>query len=304
MKRSTRVGKPDTSNADLLTWTEASPSASSNTSAQRSSARSKSNQPSDVTNKAVFGGQVTDDKAQSLFNKKPSSGYKMKEKISSGIFSANNANVASRPTAANSTNKKGLCMYEQAVNGISRISFSADGSVSPKNPTSLPRVAKRRELRGTLQSELDAKSKKQISISKYKEISGHDIFAPLYEIESRSLAAAPSKESRDIGEPAPRNMRTSVKVSNPAGGQTSILLNEEPVVRTAKKIYNKKFQDLTGNDIFKGDVPPASPERPLSQAKLREMSGSGIFSEGKVEARDYLGGVRKPPGGESSIALG
>lgn len=33
------------------------------------------------------------------------------------------------------------------------------------------------------------------------------------------------------------------------------------------------------------------------------MSGSNIFADGKAEARDYLGGVRKPPGGESSIAL-
>lgn len=44
-------------------------------------------------------------------------------------------------------------------------------------------------------------------------------------------------------------------------------------------------------------------EKPLSVAKLREMSGNDIFADGKVETRDYLGGVRKPPGGESSIAL-
>lgn len=48
---------------------------------------------------------------------------------------------------------------------------------------------------------------------------------------------------------------------------------------------------------------PASAEKPLSSAKLREMSGSNIFADGKAESRDYLGGVRKPPGGESSIAL-
>lgn len=74
-------------------------------------------------------------------------------------------------------------------------------------------------------------------------------------------------------------------------------------MKTAKKIYDKKFVDLSGNDIFKGDVPPSAAEKSLSGAKLREMSGSNIFADGKVEARDYLGGVRKPPGGESSIAL-
>lgn len=79
--------------------------------------------------------------------------------------------------------------------------------------------------------------------------------------------------------------------------------SEEPVLKTAKKIYNQKFAELTGNNIFKGDVPPGSAEKSLSSAKLREISGNNIFADGKVESRDYLGGVRKPPGGESSIAL-
>lgn len=72
---------------------------------------------------------------------------------------------------------------------------------------------------------------------------------------------------------------------------------------TKKTIHNQKFAELTGNDIFKGDVTHGSTEKPLSSAKRREMSGSDIFGDGKVESRDYLGGVRKPPGGESSIAL-
>ena len=79
--------------------------------------------------------------------------------------------------------------------------------------------------------------------------------------------------------------------------------SEEPVVKTAKKIYNKKFSELSGNNIFKGDVPPSSAEKNLSVAKLREISGNDIFADGKAESRDYFGGVRKPPGGESTIAL-
>ncbi|XWS29521.1 hypothetical protein CRYUN_Cryun24cG0036200 [Craigia yunnanensis] len=268
MERSTPVQKPHTSTADLLTWTEAPSSASSNSTASSASAQRSSgryNQPCDGISKVVFGGQVTDDEAQSLLKKKPCSGYKMKEMTGSDIFAANGA---SEPTASNPTNKTGLLVYQQAVNGISQISFSADGSVSPKKPTSLSEVAKQRELGGTLQTESEAKNKKQISNAKYKEINGHDIFAPS-EIKPRSLTAAcstESRESKDIGEPAPRNVRTSVKVSN-------------------------------------GNVPPGSAEKPLSRAKLREMSGNNIFSDGKVESRDYLGGVRKPPGGESSIAL-
>lgn len=254
----------------------------------------------------LFGGQITDEEAQSLNKKKPCSGYKLKEINGSGIFAANGENGASESDAGSRNNRTSVRVYQQAMNGISQISFSAEETVSPKKPTSVPEVAKQRELSGSLQSESDLKTKKQISDAKFKEISGHDIFSPAPEIQPRSLAAArslESKESKDMGEPAPRNVRTSVKVSNPAGGQSNILFGEEPVVKTSKKIHNQKFAELTGNDIFKGDVPPGSAEKPLSNAKLREMSGSNIFADEKVESRDYFGGVRKPPGGESSISL-
>jgi hypothetical protein len=80
--------------------------------------------------------------------------------------------------------------------------------------------------------------------------------------------------------------------------------DEDSVVKTAKKIPTKKFSDLTGNGIFKGDeAAPGTAEKHLSNAKLKEMTGSDIFADGKAPSRDYLGGIRKPPGGESSIAL-
>lgn len=102
------------------------------------------------------------------------------------------------------------------MNGVSQISFSTKESISPKKPTSIPEVAKQRELSGNLKSESDIKNK-QISNAKSKELTGHDIFGPPPEIVPRSVAAARSfeaKESKDMGEPAPRNVRTSVKVSN------------------------------------------------------------------------------------------
>nr|ACU20765.1 unknown [Glycine max] len=157
-----------------------------------------------------------------------------------------------------------------------------------KKPTSLPEVAKQRELSGTLESE-DSILKKQLSDAKCKELSGHDIFAPPPEIKPRPITPRilELKGSIDIGE---RHADGDQGDTNSAG-------------KTAKKIYDKKFAELSGNDIFKGDAPPSSADKSLSGAKLREMSGSNIFADGKVEARDYLGGVRKPPGGESSIAL-
>ncbi|KAF7839959.1 annexin D2-like [Senna tora] len=48
----------------------------------------RSRQPSDKIGKVLHGGQVTEEEAQSLEKKKPSSGYKMKEMTGSGIFSA------------------------------------------------------------------------------------------------------------------------------------------------------------------------------------------------------------------------
>ncbi|KAH8502802.1 hypothetical protein H0E87_014190 [Populus deltoides] len=299
MERNAAVSKPHASTADLLTWKEAPPSASPSSASSH-----RPHQPSDKISKVLFGGQVSQEEAESLMKKKPCSGYKLKEMTGSGIF--NGQDGTSESGDANPNNKTTVRVYQQAVTGISQISFSSEENISPKKPTSVPEVAKQRELSGTLQNDFDMKSNKLISNAKFKEISGHDIFAPPSEIAPRSLAAARSmetKENKDIGEPAPRNIRTSVRVSNPAGGQSNILFGEEPVMKTARKIHNQKFNELTGNGIFKGDVPPGSAEKPLSTAKLREMSGSGIFSDGKAASRDYLGGVRQPPGGQSSIAL-
>ncbi|XP_057975495.1 uncharacterized protein LOC131162901 [Malania oleifera] len=308
MERSTSVRKPHTSTADLLTWPEnpafGSPAPGSSAPGALSAARS--HQPSDGISKVVFGGQVTDEEAESLLKRKPCSGYKLKEMTGSGIFAdEENGTLEVSGVTPTSSSKTGLRMYQQAVAGISHISFGAEESVSPKKPTTLPEVAKQRELSGTLESESEARIKKQFSDAKCKELSGHDIFAPPPEILPRPLPACSLhlNDSQELGEPAPRNVRTSVKVSNPAGGQSSIVSNEEAATKTAKKIYDKKFAELTGNDIFKGDVAPTSAEKPLSIAKLREMSGSNIFADGKAESRDYLGGVRKPPGGVSSIAL-
>ncbi|XP_022741301.1 uncharacterized protein LOC111292850 isoform X2 [Durio zibethinus] len=289
MERSTPVRKPHTSTADLLTWFE-TPHPGSAASVARST---RPHQPSDGIRKVVFGGQVTDEEFESLNKRKPCSGYKMKEMTGSGILAANGENDELELSSANPipNNKTGLRMYQQALAGINHISFAEEECISPKKPTTLPEVAKQRELSGTLESE-DAKLKKQLSDAKCKELSGHDIFVSPPEILSRptTVRALALKDNFDMREPDTHNPGSSMS-------------SEEAVVKTAKKIYNQKFVELSGNDIFKGDFPPGSAEKPLSVVKMREMSGSNIFADGKVESRDYFGGVRKPPGGESSIAL-
>ncbi|XP_020700494.1 uncharacterized protein LOC110112569 [Dendrobium catenatum] len=304
MERSTPVRKTHTSTADLLSWSETPPPA--DPPAPDYSAR-RSHMPSSGISPALFGGKMTEEEVESVNKRKPCSGPKLKEMTGSGIFGVDNEDGVSESgsSLANSSSRTCVRIYQQATSGISQISFSAEEGVSPKKPISLPEVAKQRELSGTLESEADAKVKKQLSDAKNKELSGHDIFGPPPENPPRPLAARnlELKGQLDFGEPTLRSIHTSVKVSNPAGGQSNITLSEEPVDKTAKKIHNQKFQELTGNDIFKGDTAPTSAEKPLSSAKLKEMSGNDIFADVKAASRDYFGGVRKPPGGGSSIAL-
>ncbi|KAG1366507.1 hypothetical protein COCNU_13G002970 [Cocos nucifera] len=304
MERNVPVRKPHTSTADLLTWSETPPSAPP--AADSATPARRTHKPAGGISPVMFGAQLSEEEAASLNQRKLCSGSKLREITGSGIFAAGDENGASESDAsASNPNKTGVRMYQQAVSAMSQISFSVDESLSPKKPTTLTEVAKQRELSGTLDSESDAKNKKQISEAKCKELSGHDIFGPPPEAPPRPLAARnlELRGNLDFGLPQPRNIHTSVKVSNPAGGPSNIMFSEEPVIKTAKKIHNQKFQELTGNDIFKEDAPPGSAEKALSVAKLREMSGSDIFADGKASSREYYGGVRKPPGGESSIAL-
>nr|XP_010926278.1 uncharacterized protein LOC105048618 isoform X2 [Elaeis guineensis] len=302
MERSTPVRKSHTSTADLLTWTEA-PQVAPPT-AEWGSRRPY--QPSGGISKVLFGGQMTEEEAESVLKRKPCSGPKLKEMTGSGIFAADGEDDEAEPGSAFSTpnNQTGSRIYQQTVSAISQISFSADESVTPKKPTSIAEVAKQRELSGTLQSESEAKMKKQLSDAKCKELSGHDIFAPPSEISPKPLTAQNLEmKGNDIGESTPRNSPPSTKVSSSEGNPSSFLFGEEPVLKTAKKIYTQKAAELTGNDIFKGDAPTGSVEKPLSVAKMKEMSGSNIFADEKTTSRDYFGGIRKPPGGESSITL-
>lgn len=231
----------------------------------------------------------------------------MREMSGSGIFSGNAEDPTPGANSPNSKNRTSIRVYQQAMNGISQISFSPEENISRKKPTSVPEIAKQRELSGTYQSDSNTKINKQISSAKTKELIGSDIFGPPPEILPRHSSATAHtlepKASKDTSEPVPRKVRTPAQVSKPAGGRSNNLFDEKPVKKTLRKLHDQKFAELTGNNIFKADVPTVSPERPLSGAKLREMAGNNIFADGKPETRDYIRGARRPPGGGSSIAL-
>ena len=70
-----------------------------------------------------------------------------------------------------------------------------------------------------------------------------------------------------------------------------------------KKINVHKAAELSGSDIFKDLATLSVADKSLSAAKQKEIIGNDIFADEKPVVRDHLGGIRKPPGGDSSIAL-
>ncbi|VFQ85520.1 unnamed protein product [Cuscuta campestris] len=71
-----------------------------------------------------------------------------KEMTGSGIFASAGEDdllESENPNTTTPSNKTGLRMY-QVVSGVSQISFGEEEAVSTKKPTTLPEVAKQREL--------------------------------------------------------------------------------------------------------------------------------------------------------------
>ena len=171
--------------------------------------------------------------------------------------------------------------FGKAISTVSHITFAEDGSVPPKKPTSVAEVAKQRELSGTL-SEADSKMKRQISNAKSKELTGHDIFAD--PPDPRPNRARNSENGSSASHTPVKN----ANVSNFSFGEA----NTDSESKTAMKITCQKFTVLTEDNILEGDEAPVSAKKHLSSAKLKEMAGSDIFADGKVQTREYLGGNR------------
>ncbi|KAL9300278.1 putative DNA oxidative demethylase [Arabidopsis thaliana] len=320
---------PHHSTADLLSWSEIR-------RPDYSTAANRSNQLSDGMNDVLGGGgQITNAETKSLntnvSHRKNCSGHKLKEMTGSDIFSddgkydpnhqtrihyhqdqlsqisfSGEENATTPMNGKDDPNHQTRIHYHQDQR--SQISFSGEENVTPKKPTTLNEAAKQKELSRTVETQADSKcKKKQISNTKNKAMSGHDIFASPESQPRRLFGGATQSEvkgNKNTEESAPRSSRASVKTSN--GQSSNRLFSEEHVVKSSKKIHNQKsqFQGLTSNGIFKSDkIPPGYSEKMQSSAKKREMSGHNIFADGKSEYRDYYGGARRPPGGESSISL-
>ncbi|KAL6594039.1 hypothetical protein ACP70R_048940 [Stipagrostis hirtigluma subsp. patula] len=282
MERAVPVRSSHTSTAGMLAWPH--PDGAAPLPARRP------NQPTEEFRKVVFGGQVAGDEelagADGLNKGMPYSASKSKEMTGSGIFEAEfngGAQTASR--------------NPQVTNTISQITFAEDASVPPRKPTSVAEVARQRELSRTVQSEGDGIMRRQVADTKSQELSGHDIFADYEDPRpnrsrrsdySSSAQHSPVKNANVL--PAP------YLVSTFSFGEA----NFDSTPKTAKKITSNKSTDLTGKDILEGDSAVGSKEKHMSGAKLKEMTGSNIFADGKAPPR---GRTRQPPGGDSSILL-
>ncbi|XP_019463994.1 PREDICTED: uncharacterized protein LOC109362576 isoform X7 [Lupinus angustifolius] len=272
MRRNTLPRNPCPSTSDLLTWPELPPPESPSVV---TASGNRSRQPSGKIGEVLGAAKFVDGKAESPVMKKTCPGYKMKEMTGNGIFSASAEDSSSQANSANSKNRTSVHGYQEAINGISRLSFI---------------------------TEENAKGKKQISSAKNKELSGNGIFGPLPGILPHPFAAActsESKESKDVRGPDPRNVHTSVKVSNLAGGQSNIFKRDVRTGSAQKLLSRSKLREITGSDIF-ADGKAENRDSILGARRLPGV-GSDIFANGKAENRDSILGARRPPNGGSDI---
>lgn len=267
---------------DLLRWPEEPMQPATHTPVRQ--------QPTSGIGAILLGTALTPEEAEALQKKRPNSELKKKEMSGSGIFSQDADLDADGLLSAE---KSSVRAHKPA--GVSQISFGEEGSVSPRKPTSLPEVAKQRELSGTLEAPSEeTPSRKPTSTAKVKELVGSNIFAPPSEVQPRSLARSLENVEGSI----PQTDSTSKFM-----GSTLAAFGEEDMEVSAKKTNAYKAAELSGNNIFKEDAPLTMAEKSLSAAKRREITGNDIFADEKPSIRDHLGGIRKPPGGESSITL-
>jgi hypothetical protein len=267
-------------------------------------------QPAGGISHITFGEQLSAEEAEALLKRRPGSDLKKREMYGSGIFTGVDSDINGGIPPVDRTSVR--CY--QPAGGVSQISFGGEECASPKKPVTVPEVAKQKELSGTVETTDDLAARRVVSNAKAKELIGSNIFGPpppeppkpSRALELKREEAAKGSSGGEAQPPA-RNVHTSVKVSNPAGGHSQISFGpKDESDSAARKLHDQKKLELSGHDIFSDENALASEKNlhhHLSQAKLKELSGSDIFSDDKPAGRDLVGGIRKPPGGGSTISL-
>ncbi|KAH7441397.1 hypothetical protein KP509_03G036400 [Ceratopteris richardii] len=250
-------------------------------------------QPTDGVGSILLGTALTPEEAEALQKKKQNSELKMKEMSGSGIFNLDNDDA----NAPQSIEKPKV--RPQPACEVSHILFGEVETISPRKPTSIPEVAKLRELSGTLEAPVEeTSSRKPTSTSKVKELVGSDIFGPPPEVTPRSRQRI--QDNGDVVTPLRDLSLNPPRVT----GTLAFFGDNVEQEASAKKCNVHKVAELSGHNIFTEDSPQtASSEKSLSAAKRKEITGSNIFADEKPVLREHYGGIRKPPGGGSSITL-
>ncbi len=267
-------------------------------------------QPAGGTSTITFGEHLSAEEAEALLKRRPGSDLKKREMYGSGIFPGGAGADADGNGTTATVDRTSVRCYQPA-GGVSQISFGGENCASPKKAVTVPEVAKQKELSGTVETTDDITARRVFSNAKAKELTGSNIFGPpppeSPKPSARALELRREEAAKGPEEAPPRNVHTSVKVSNPAGGRCQISFGpKDEIDSVARKLHDQKKAELSGHDIFSEEnamVSEKSLHHQLSQAKLKEISGSDIFSDDKPAGRDLIGGIRKPPGGGSTISL-
>eukprot|EP00897_Mesotaenium_endlicherianum_P008700 jgi/Mesen1/7859/ME000042S07303 len=255
---------------------------------------------SPATRSQIFGG---DDGEQEPARKRPGHDVKQRDLSGSGIFDVAPANVSSNAYANNNDQNSGNFITDRPspAGGKSQISFGNDEPPPPPQKK-LVSPLKALELHGTTETLADVQSRKAVSEKKIKDLEGSfSIFTPPGGAASSpsSTAAAGVASSSSFSTLA--NHATH-RGAHTAGGRSQIVFGETPVDPPRRRVSDQKVLDLVGRGSEQqGAAPHGTPA--VSEAKQREMQGCNIFVDEKPFVRDSLGGVRKPPGGESSLTL-
>eukprot|EP00250_Pteridium_aquilinum_P003468 c13784_g1_i1 orf=313-1482(+) len=278
----------------------------------------RTSQPAGGTSTISFGSNLTLEESEQLHKRRPGSDSKRREMIGSRIFEQE---IASK--SAPDLGKKTL-MQAAGVATPVRVSnnvLTEDSAVSPKKPASLSEVAKQRELSGTFlgMGRDTSGGRRPCSSAKSRELEGSNIFGRSTQDQlttkclTNDLNKLPAGTGHQENNAPPR---TSVKVSNPAGGRSQISFvsdgGQHLGTQGKKQGHNQKAAELSGHDIFKDSEASIANsnnsnihnDRIVSAAKRREMVGNDIFSDmNAVIGQDRPRRMRQPPGGESNLKL-
>ncbi|KAG6505585.1 hypothetical protein ZIOFF_037949 [Zingiber officinale] len=218
--------------------------------------------PADRISPAMFGAPMTKEEAEIVNKRRSCSALKLQDMNGNGIFAIDD-------DEHNASNQKtSIRIFQKSMGAISQILLGTEGIETPRKPTSFAELAKQRELRGTIESELEQlQVKKQLSEAKCKELSGSGIFALPPEIPQRHLAAQDQELRNNL------DFESSQLQTKPAS-VNSHLVDAETITKKAKKICNQKFKDLMGNDTFRGGAVSMPAEKQLSLSNVENHSST------------------------------